>query len=83
MESEKIQVIMDKLVSLRELAGDDAAQSYLAEIYPTLPEGLQREIALLTFMDAMKKEVDTRETIAQIQEEGITAIDALEKMKGE
>ena len=83
MESETLQIIMDKLASLRELAGDDAAQSYLTEIYPTLPESLQHEIALITFADAMKKEVETRETISEIQEEGITAIEALEKMKNE
>jgi len=84
MHPEKLQQIADRLMLLYKMGNgnDEAARNYLDEVYPTLPENLQREIALLTFIDAMDGEVQEREIIARIQEAGVTAAEALEKMKG-
>jgi hypothetical protein len=81
MDSEQLKKVMDKIESLRTIGGDESAQAYLAEIYPSLPENLQGEIALLTFIDGMKREVEEREAIAAIQEQGVAAVEALEKME--
>jgi hypothetical protein len=83
MEAEKIQDIMNKLASLYALGSEEAAQAYLDEVYPTLPESVQGEIALATFTRAMKKETAERDAIADIQEEGMAVAEALQKIKDE
>ena len=82
MEAKEIADVYDRVALLLAAGDEQGAREYLVEQYPKLPEEAQRQIALATFIDAMKSDVAERDAIADIQEEGMTAVEALEKMKG-
>jgi hypothetical protein len=82
MDAKELADVYDRLALLLAAGDEQSARKYLAEQYPKLPEEAQRQVALATFIDAMKSDVAERETLADIQEDGMTAVEALEKIKG-
>lgn len=82
MDEKELANVYDRLALLLAAGDEQSAREYIAEQYPKLPEEAKRKIALATFIDAMKNDVAERDAIVDIQEEGMTAVETLEKIKG-
>ncbi|OGG48568.1 hypothetical protein A2704_00500 [Candidatus Kaiserbacteria bacterium RIFCSPHIGHO2_01_FULL_54_36b] len=83
MTTEELSAFYDNLSRLVAEGDEDEAQEYLEHHIQRLPEELKNEILGTMFLKALVDEAKETETIARIQEEGMTAIKALEVLKKE
>ena len=58
---------------------EDAAQQFLTEQMPRLPEGVRKEIIARAYFDSLVQEAEEIQDIAEIQMRGLAAIEILEK----
>ncbi|RJR13125.1 hypothetical protein C4585_02595 [Candidatus Parcubacteria bacterium] len=82
MEAEKeLERLYNQYLEL-EASGDEAGmKAFVKEEMPKLPEELRKKIMMRMFIGAMEDEVDERDTITEIQEKGIEAIEKLDKLE--
>ena len=83
MTTEELSAFYDNLSRLVAEGDEDEAQEYLEHHIQRLPEELKNEILGTMFLKALVDEAKETEAIARIQEEGMTAIKALEVLKKE
>ena len=81
LTSEEIQKVNDKVADLIAQGSETEAKQYLAEQLPRFPEKLRKEIMLEMFVSSMIDESATRESIAHLREQGVTAVETLEELK--
>ena len=83
MNTEELTAVYDKLLELTGAGNGDAAQTYLIERMPRLPEEVRKEIIARAYFDSVVEEVAEIEAIADIQREGLAAIEILERFIAE
>ena len=83
MTTEELSAFYDNLAPLIARGEEDEAREYLEHHIQLLPEELKNEILGTMFLKALVDEAKETEAIARIQEEGMTAIKALEVLKKE
>src|SRR3989344_992495 len=83
MTTEELGAFYGNLAALVARGEEDEAQEYLEHHIQRLPDELKNEILGTIFLKALVDEAKETEAIARIQEEGMTAIKALEGLKKE
>ncbi len=78
MNKEELAAVHDKLVELAQAGNEQAAEAYLIEQMPRLPEDLRKEIIARAYFESLVDEAEETEAIAAIQERGLAAIEVLE-----
>ena len=83
MDTEELAAFHDNLADVLARDGEEAAQTYLGQHLQRLPGELRDEIVARTFFDEIVNEAREIEAVAQAQQEGIAALEALEAIKKE
>lgn len=79
MTREELLAQMEKLAE----AGDEKAyEAFVLEHFKEFPENVQGKVLFGFFSETLEKEAGTAATV-QLQQQGIEALDELEKIKGE
>lgn len=71
----------DKLAALVGARDYDAARSFLIDRFARLPEDIRGRILVVLLADAIETEAVALDEALAIQQEGITALKALEEMR--
>lgn len=83
MNTEQLVSIMNKLVVLLQTGDEAAAATYLNEVIPQLPKDLQLKLGAQLFFQSLQAEAEVHENVAELQQDGMLAIQALERAKAE
>ena len=83
MTTDEIAAFHDNLADVLAREGEDAAQAYLQQHLQRLPEGVRNEIVARMFFQEIVNEAQEIEESAKVREEGLKAIEVLERLKAE
>ena len=81
MTKEELDAFYEKLSELAGRGTEDEVREYVDYYYPRLPENVRQELLFHTLVDAVKQTAAEDVVIAQVQEEGLAAVEKLEKMR--
>ena len=81
MNAEELATFHDKLADLVAAGKEEEADEYLSHHLARLPEDLKNEILGRAFFQSLVDEAQEIEAIADIQKQGLAAVEALEAVK--
>jgi len=79
----ELQQVREHIAELVKTKSETEVRTYIDEQFPRLPQVMQDELRISMFVSAIDEETRELNTIAKIQEEGLTASVELEAMKKE
>ncbi len=83
MNEQELDVVREKIAELTIHGTESELRAYIDAQFPRLPENMQNEIMASLFATALEEELSELDAIDQVQEEGLKAVDDLEKLKKE
>lgn len=83
MATENETKFYDGLAKIVASGTEDEVRAYVQENLMLLPEETRTDLMLNMFTELMDQEVRERDTITKIQEQGIAALEALDRIEKE
>ena len=81
MDYDTLQKFYEQLSTLAEQGDEAQAQELLGKRFSELPEDMQAELLTRLYFNALEEQGRDADAVAQLQEKGLAALDALEIMK--
>ena len=80
---QELKEFIDKLAAITETGTEAQVRAFVDSQFPRLPEEMKIEIAARVFADSINAEAQELETLEDIQNEELGAVEELEEIKKE
>ena len=81
MDHETLLKFYEELSALAEQRNEAQAQELIAKRFSELPENVQAELLARLYFNALEEQGIDADAVAEMQEKGLAALDALEILK--